>query len=500
MRAINVSSFQNRLDTGSKKRLSDFSRNLATDREGQIFDDKALKLLEKYVWDQAELENVRRYLNEVGFTQSRKEFQQLEDAVCLYAQPNHTSFRWNENYQKSLKELRQVFQLARLQPVEYKSDDDCFNNLPKVDTHSGWSYIETGIKEKGGYKEGSCKRLCMAEEAAKLEANFGIPLLPAYRTQGSGAFEETSGSCTGESQHKTRLVSMVDINQVLSESRYSVPFQGWFGGKFCYAGGKQPREIAGIINTMRSRHSNWVSLDYSKFDASLSDWLIADAFELIKSAFVRVDEKLWTAIVNSFIHKAFVMPSGLVYSDKGVPSGSMFTQIIDSICNMIMIQTYLNATHNRGEMIVMGDDNLLYTYRPIRVKDMASYLAKNFGTRIHTDGKLNQGRSSEDPVFLSRTWKSSGQWRHPSVLISKLLYPERFRKYDQSGLATPALLLYGYVLEYNLGMGELMDVERFLHDNKFQGHSFKQVAEVVDMPGALRYSVVYTGMNYGWVA
>lgn len=500
MRAIKVSSFQNRLDTGSKKRLSDFSRSLAADREGQIFDDKALRLLQDYVWNRDELEDVRRYLNDVGFTQSRKEYHQLEDAIARYAESNHTSFRWNENYQRSLKQLKSVFQLARLNPVEYQSDDDCFNNLPKVDTHSGWSYIETGIKEKGGYKEGSFRKLCMTEEAAKLEGNFGIPLLPAYRTQGSGAFEENSGSRTGESKCKTRLVSMVDIFQVLSEARYSVPFQQWFGGKMCYAGGKQPGEIAGIISTMRSRNTNWISLDYSGFDASLSDWLIADAFELIKSAFVRVDEKLWTVIVDSFIHKAFVTPNGLVYSDKGVPSGSMFTQIIDSVCNMIMIQTYLNATNNRGEMIVMGDDNLLYTNRELEVNDMASYLAKNFGTRIHTDGKLNQGRSSEDPWFLSRNWKSSGQWRHPNTLISKLLYPERFRDYFKCEAATPALVLYGYILEYRLGMGELMDVERFCVDHKFQGHSFRKVSNVIYMPGALRYSSVYTGMNFGWAS
>lgn len=460
----------------STKRLNAFRRQLASDRTKVQFDDRVLKVLLEYAYSPSYVQDTRKYLNGLkdpdgfSFSRSLKLGKELRDNIKSFSSDNHPSFRWNKNYQKALEKVRREFAVYHLAPISYTCDQDIADSLPKLDTHAGWTYIQTGRRSKGENLDGAYLAWCAEADKAVLCGSFNKPILPGTRTQGSGEFEN-DGTRTNTCKHKTRLVSMIDFYQILTEVRFARPFQNVIQTRDFYAGGKNGTQTSSIIAKYRSQYSEYVSLDYSKFDQSISDWLIYDAFDIIRSCFgvlSEYDQKLWDAIVHDFVHKTFISDKGQVYSHKGVPSGSMFTQIIDSLVNRVMIETYLLAMNIDGQMMVMGDDNLLYYNMGPGSHDIrdsvASYLSKNFGVECSAK-KSDYGSRFKHPNFLSREWRFNGQWRHPSILISKLLFSERYRNYNENPDMTPELIVYSYILAYGIGMAEFFDVKEFLRRN-----------------------------------
>lgn len=485
------------LSSGQNKRLISYRNNLSIDRDKVLFDPQVAGLLRKYAKDSKKLEETISYLNNLvdadgyPFSQSLRQYEKLDAQIYKFAEPNYTSFRWNRNYQKALKRvLNIILKMPRVRQMNYGCDDDIIQAIPKSDTHSGFSFILTGKKQKGEYFDGIYERYVSEEKAARECGSFNKYILPGTRTQGSGAFDDVTGEFTHTCKHKTRLVSMIDIYQIIAELKFAKPFQQLIAHLDEYAGGKDDAAISNIIANCRRKNAYWYSLDYSSFDQSISNWLIQDAFAIIRQAFAgEFDDELFSIIQNDFIHKNFISAQGVIHSDKGVPSGSMFTQIIDSIVNLICVYTYLYSIGIEGTCIVMGDDNLLFTNTEIDGELIASYMRKNLGLTINAD-KIEKGKSgAQPPKFLSREWRNTGQWRHPNVLISKLLYPERFRPYS-SGDAKPEDIIYGYYLTYKLGMSELLDMGQFFRDYPFNAKSFERVVTRY-VPGALQFNLVY---------
>lgn len=488
----------NCLALGSTNRLMEFERRLCTDNLNVVFDDRILRVLEKYAYDKADLQRVRNYLRNLTdpdgmqFCRSMKQFGMVYEQIVEFSKPDFTSFRWNRNYQEALKEVKRIFELTLLRPLIYSCDQDIIDALPRKDTHSGWTFIETGLKEKGDNLEDIFSRYCDVRKTAFDNGSFCKPILPGIRTQASGEFKD-DWSFSNTCKHKTRLVSMVDLFQIIGELVFAKPFQYLIGQFDFYAGGKNPNDIARIISNYRSKHQQYVSLDYSRYDQTISSWLIEDAFDIIKVCFKGLthdEERLFDIVKHDFIHKDFVSgKNGLIHADKGVPSGSMFTQIIDSVVNLVMIKTYLKSRDIKGDMIIMGDDNLLYySGSPLTPQqfadDCANYISHNFGIKVNGD-KSSKGTRFEDPEFLSRVWKNGGQWRHPRELISRMLYPERFRNYN-AGQFSAELIVYSYIQAYKLGMMELMNVEQFLIDFGFKPADLLNV-DRKSLPGYLRW-------------
>lgn len=504
-KVISADSLKSSLSAGSKKRLMDYMRNLSVSRgndKDRKYDSKLIKVLGKYVYNSSALRKQLRYLDSVrdedGYLFSRclKIYSSTEKALTLFSSPDYTSFRWNENYQKAVKLLKGQFSKHSLQPLHFMCDNDIKCYLPKVSTHSGYTYVETGYKKKGDNMEGLFERFKCATDEAIINGSYSRPIMIGFRTQGSGEYED-DGSQTGTCKHKTRVISMVDLLQIVAELKFSYPIQKLLAADSRYAGGKDDYNLSSIVSTHNANYRYWSSIDYSSYDQTISSWLIEDAFDILKSAFRNMDDRdeaIWNVMVNDFIHKDFIVSEGLIHSDRGVPSGSMFTQIIDTVVNWIMIYAFSFSVNMDVNMIAMGDDNLIYSNKPISMPELASYLRKNFGVVVHDDEKSNCGNTSSPPKFLSCYWTIGGKWRHPNQLISRMAYPERYREYNTS--VTPEIVLYAYILSYPKGMSELMDVDRFMHDTKFTG---KDVLKLVDGYSVLPGSVAYQ-LQYGLVA
>lgn len=491
-------------DAGSKNRIRVRADNLRKDVVHVNRDEQVETLLRRYVrpGHVKDLEGAIRYLRNLRssfdglpYSQGVKQWSKLEEAISRFKEPNHTWFGWNENYKKAKEKLLSDFAGARLHPLVYASNDDVYDALPKKDTHAGASYLETGKKEKGEYSEELFELYCLIEKAIMDGERVDRPMLPAYRTQASGAYDDV-GMETGDCKHKTRLVLIVDLPIILLELRFAKPIQDWMAGKRWYAGGKDlATQVASIVSTMRMNHGHWVSLDFSSFDASISAWLIRDAFEIIRAAFPALipdDEKLYMAMVDHFIEKDILISEDeVVHVRRGVPSGSMWTQIVDSVVNLLVINTYFFSKGIEGEEIVMGDDNLAFTDEKVDVKDLASYVGKNFGMSINPE-KTIYGTSADNPHFLSREWWAEGQYREPHQTVARMLYPERRRIYDAKH-GTPEMVFWAFCLLYPVSMWTWYDTDRFVQDNPgLTKGTLKSMRGSRNIPGSLRFLMDYT--------
>jgi hypothetical protein len=490
------------LSAGSKNRLRSYqSRLAATAGEKPIFDDLVIKLAKRFALDTKDFNRQIAYLNDlvdedgVHFSRSYKLYSKASEAMWRFTLPDHTSFRWNQNYVKSLERLKMEFSRLKLKPLSYYCDDDIRKAVPKATTHSGYLWLETGVKKKGDHMEGIHDVFQGELERALKEGSFNYPILIAFRTQASGEFED-DGSQTDKCKHKTRVVSMVDLRQIIAELMFAKPIQKYMSRVDWYAGGKDDFGISSIVTRCRVKYSRFLSIDYSSFDQTISSWLIKDAFEVLKCAFQMSEHEddIFNLIVNDFIHKDFILSEGILHSDRGVPSGSMFTQIIDSIVNVLVVRTFFNSIHAEAEMTVMGDDNVIFTNSDVTMEEMASYIAKNFGLIVKTDDKSSSGSTKKDNVkFLSCYWLDNGKWRHPHQLLSRLAFPERFRQYVDSGdnQIQPYHVLHAYILAYPAGMAQLIDVARFKREYPV---SRKEIMNLVDsrlLPGYYGYNRDY---------
>ncbi|KAK2579121.1 hypothetical protein KPH14_001292 [Odynerus spinipes] len=79
--------------------------------------------------------------------------------------------------------------------------------------------------------------------------------------------------------------------------------------------------------------------DYSAFDSSVPAWLIRDVFQVIikKYNLTGDDLRKFRLCINHFINIPVQNSNGRRFKKShGIPSGSMFTNIIGSLVNMVI--------------------------------------------------------------------------------------------------------------------------------------------------------------------
>nr|UJQ88336.1 MAG: RNA-dependent RNA polymerase [North shore virus] len=106
-----------------------------------------------------------------------------------------------------------------------------------------------------------------------------------------------------------------------------------------------------------------IGLDMSSFDTCPMSWLINEAFDICKDNLIFRDEWEERAFEYSrqyFIETPVIMPDSKMWLKLlGVPSGSYFTQLIDSITNHVLVSyIQLNEWGQTFETFVLGDDSL----------------------------------------------------------------------------------------------------------------------------------------------
>jgi len=260
------------------------------------------------------------------------------------------------------------------------------------------------------------------------------PCIAYYRTQ----FNE-----------KTRLVWGYPYSMTAIEGLVAKPLQRKFLTGFTPMAFGLLNGVLGARLRVASYHKKWAySLDYSSFDSTISRDLIKIAFRILKRWFdLDVVEpesgktvgEIFDVIETYFITTPIVMPDSQLYLGKrhGVPSGSYFTQMVDSIVNTIVIgsiSSRFNMHVAKSDIFVLGDDALFWSNREVDLMQIASYVGKTFGLILGGYDKSYRFRYDESVKYLGRIWTKGIPTQELEEIVVRQVYPERFRRYSSDEL------------------------------------------------------------------
>jgi hypothetical protein len=187
------------------------------------------------------------------------------------------------------------------------------------------------------------------------------------------------------------------------------------------------------------------TFDWSKWDANCPTQLSMEGFRIIRKLFMCVNEDHWNLITRYFCTCPILMQDGRTYSRrrKGIPSGSFFTSLIGSICNMIAIHflAYMLGLDVIG-IDVLGDDSRVGLTGDIDVGQMTLIAKRCFGMKLNLE-KLSYGGPEVSPRYLGHDWYR-GRIRRPVIeTVQRIKYPERYNRNWYADRYDKLISLYG---------------------------------------------------------
>lgn len=370
---------------------------------------------------------------------------------------------------------RSVYKVEKLYAALAKYAPD---NCPQVDVND--PHIQKGI---------AFARACFANKGAKLTlpqftvdfvrkvasnpqgssglTAYGLPkaasFIRAYErglqiAKGEKAPEPCIAFKRTQFNDKTRLVWGYPYSVMALEGLFARPLINLFKN------GQTPMAFAmttvalGAKMRVASYHFEYAySTDVSSFDSSIPAEFINIAFDILSTWFdlnlvepeSGVDYRtIWNIVKSYFVTSPIVMPDGRVYKGRrhGVPSGSYFTQMIDSVVNAIVVGTLSSRFSLHVEKLgvfILGDDILFWSNRFIDLNIIASYATQTLGMKFNA-GKSAQFRRHDVIHFLGRDWHNGVPDLPESEILKRMVQPERYRKYpkDPKELERQVNLLY----------------------------------------------------------
>jgi len=192
--------------------------------------------------------------------------------------------------------------------------------------------------------------------------------------------------------------------------------------------------------------SRVMNADLSEFDQHVPSWIIRDVFSYLGSFFdfsrvVDAEGKIWSvnpdqtvrrwnAMVSYFIKTKIRLPTGGVYQKfQGVPSGSMWTNLMDTIVNAAQMRTVARrcGLHIFRDYYY-GDDSTIIFCPPcnIDVTAFSNMLLSLFGGKLHPDKtELFDDPSGIHWLGYRPSRPSQGATRPLEFLVASTIYPER---------------------------------------------------------------------------
>jgi hypothetical protein len=257
-----------------------------------------------------------------------------------------------------------------------------------------------------------------------------------------------------------RLVWMYPLSMTIIEALVARPLiEMQKRGRTPMAFGQKSTVLGTRIRKAQTFNGYYSSLDSSQFDATIGKVVIQAAFNAFRTWFNLEDEVLegitvgdvFDVIENYFIYTDIVMPhpdGPRLYTGKrhGVPSGSYFTQMVDSFASTCLIGTldYTYKLHVQGdEFWVLGDDMLFFTRQKPEVGKWSELLSNLYGMKVNAK-KSSCGRAHEVIHFLGRDWHNGIPFREWNDVLERAISPERYRKYGSDLGKGAALVLASY--------------------------------------------------------
>jgi len=251
---------------------------------------------------------------------------------------------------------------------------------------------------------------------------------------------------------KVRPVWGYPVDVILEEARFFFPFFKYIKDKcnvddVCYGLGMETAR-SGHHHLARSFTESPSSLalccDISNFDARVPAWIIRDCFSFLSSWFdfskvedsegkiwnVKVEQttRRWKAMVSYFINTKVRSPSGLrVQKAHGIPSGSMWTNPIDTFVNAVQTRVAIRRVtgHLPTKDYYFGDDGVVFIRdSSLDLDAMAHELSSTFGAILSVDKTILTDNVC-NIQWLGYFYRPEGPRRSMDFLIASSIYPER---------------------------------------------------------------------------
>lgn len=242
-----------------------------------------------------------------------------------------------------------------------------------------------------------------------------------------------------QENNKTRLVWGYPTVNMIDEQRYYLPIlkhqQNNVEWRKAIVGTDQTdKKITEIIDFAHANDLYIVSVDFSSYDATVGIDLQTAAFRYINNLYQDQYSDEILRIAYNFLHIPLLTPRGLLSGPHGVPSGSAFTNEIDSIAQYLIAVS--SGLVYIDYMQIQGDDGVYVTSDP----DGLTEYFKLFGLQPNDKGLV----SKTTVVYLQKIYNA--EYRLPNGIIGgiypvsrallRLVYLERFVELKDVSLNT----------------------------------------------------------------
>lgn len=236
---------------------------------------------------------------------------------------------------------------------------------------------------------------------------------------------------------KTRDVWGYGIAQVLQESRYYRPLlrlaKTWPWRSALHGPDAVDIAVTTLMSYAKTRGMPLVSIDFSSFDHSVSPAMQKAVFDAFSRLFQRSYQDDIVEINRRFTNVGLVTPDGIWNGPHGVPSGSAFTNEVDSAAQLMCAREVLDEEALKFAQI-QGDDGAYCAHDP----DGMLQGLRQIGLSVNEDKSVI---SDTHMVYLQRyysftSWKNGviGGIYPVSRALNRLCYMERWTDFERDGI------------------------------------------------------------------
>lgn len=386
------------------------------------------------------------------FHRSSLNYDVLVDSLMDFDIPIHSAeFTRTDQYQLALQSVMDDFKaLGKVNPISFEEVQK-HTDFPR-NKSAGLPWINRGLRKKGETLEFPGVMEYIKNKWRRIGKGYPTSLEDC-------TLVARAQVCTIEKE-KIRPAWGYPLEVYSEEARFFLPFMDRFkefGHNIPIAYGFEM--MNGGMRAIHSAFSRvkklYVSTDWSQFDVRCFPQLIRDAFSVIDQCFnfdvikhfdeqIEVSEekmkRRWKRVIKYFINTPIRTPKGKRFRKKSsVPSGSTFTNLVDSIINMIVVRTCVREVSGSfpSVEIYMGDDSCFGITGFMDMTKFAECAKECFGFKLNVEKSFFTNRL--DNLKFLGYWNEGGLPRRAvDPLIVGFVEPEYERR-DAIELASAAL-------------------------------------------------------------